>query len=68
LPHPSTPPEIDKTWAAVCRLPARQRAVIVLRFYQDLPETEIAALVGCRPGTVKSRLSRGLAALRKELS
>jgi RNA polymerase sigma factor (sigma-70 family) len=67
-PLPSTPPEIDETWAAVCRLPCRQRAAIVLRYFQDLPEAEIAAFLGCRPGTVKSSLSRGLAALRKELS
>jgi RNA polymerase sigma factor (sigma-70 family) len=40
----------------------------VLRYYQDLPEAEIANLLGCRPGTVKSTLSRALATLRKELS
>jgi RNA polymerase sigma factor (sigma-70 family) len=62
------PPEVDDTWAAVCRLPVRQRAAVVLRYYQDLPEAEIAKLLGCRPGTVKSSLSRALAALRKELS
>jgi len=45
----------------------RQRAAIVLRFYEDLPETEIAVILGCRPGTVKSLLSRGLRTLRKEL-
>lgn len=49
------------------RLPYRQRAAIVLRFYEDLPEREIARLLGCRPGTVKSLLSRGLAALRAEI-
>jgi RNA polymerase sigma factor (sigma-70 family) len=65
---PETPPEIDETWTAICRLPARQRAVVVLRYYQDLPEVEIARLLGCRPGTVKSSLSRALASLRKELS
>lgn len=48
------------------RLPYRQRAAIVLRFYEDLPEREIAQLLGCRPGTVKSLLSRGLASLRTE--
>lgn len=48
------------------RLPYRQRAAIVLRYYEDLPEKEIARLLGCRPGTVKSSLSRGLAALRTQ--
>jgi RNA polymerase sigma factor (sigma-70 family) len=61
-------PEIDETWSAMRRLPAAQRAVLVLRFYEDLPETEIARLLGCRPGTVKSRLHRGLERLRKDLS
>ena len=61
-------PEIDETWAAVCRLPFRQRSVLALRFYSDLSEAEIARVLGCRPGTVKSSLSRGLAKLREELS
>lgn len=64
----SLPPEIDETWMAVCRLPFRQRAVLTLRFYEDLPESEIARLLNCRLGTVKSALHRGLAKLRKELS
>jgi RNA polymerase sigma-70 factor (sigma-E family) len=61
-------PEIDDTWAAVRRLPPRQRAVLALRFYEDLPLAEIAQVLGCRLGTVKSNLHRGLARLRKELS
>jgi len=61
-------PEIDETWEAVCRLPFRQRAVLALRFYDDLSEAEIARILGCRPGTVKSSLSRGLSKLREELS
>jgi RNA polymerase sigma factor (sigma-70 family) len=61
-------PEIDETWEAVCRLPFRQRSVLALRFYSDLSEAEIARVLGCRPGTVKSSLSRGLAKLREELS
>jgi RNA polymerase sigma-70 factor (sigma-E family) len=65
---PALPPEVDETWAAVCRLPFRQRAAVVLRYYQDLPEAEIARVLGCRPGTVKSSLNRALASLRKELS
>jgi RNA polymerase sigma-70 factor (sigma-E family) len=65
---PTGDPEIDETWAAVCRLPARQRAVLALRFYEDLALADIAEILGCRPGTVKSNLHRGLARLREELS
>ncbi len=61
-------PEIDETWAAVCRLPFRLKAVLVLRFYLDLSEADISDVLGCRPGTVKSRLHRGLSKMREELS
>jgi RNA polymerase sigma factor (sigma-70 family) len=61
-------PQIDETWEVVCRLPFRQRAVLALRYYEDLPEAEIARVLDCRPGTVKSSLHRGLAKLREELS
>jgi RNA polymerase sigma-70 factor (ECF subfamily) len=46
--------------AALRALPAGAREAVVLRFYLDLSESEIARLLGCRPGTVKSRISRGL--------
>ena len=46
------------------RLPARQRAAIVLRYYADLSDEDIAATLGCRIGTVRSSISRGLATLR----
>jgi RNA polymerase sigma factor (sigma-70 family) len=49
------------------RLSARQRAAIVLRFYEDLSEAQIAELLRCRPGTVKSLVSRGLEAMRSEV-
>jgi RNA polymerase sigma factor (sigma-70 family) len=48
-------------------LPARTRAVIVLRYVADLPEAEVAAIMGCAVGSVKSRASRGLAQLRVAL-
>ena len=53
--------------AALGRLTARQRAAVVLRYWHDLPEREIARVLGCAPGTVKSLLSRALATLREEV-
>jgi len=50
----------DAVWRALLRLPPRQRAVIVLRYYEDLSEQEIAAVMGTSPGTVKSQAARGL--------
>lgn len=47
------------------RLPAEQRAVLVLRYFEQLAEREVAALLGCSVGTVKSRANRGLARLRE---
>ena len=63
-------PLLDRAviWPLVCALPARQRAVIVLRYYEDLSEAQIADVLGCRPGTVKSQSSAGLAALRRALA
>ena len=51
--------------AALRRLPLGQRQVVVLRYYEGLPENEIAAVLGISPGTVKSRASRALEALRR---
>ncbi len=53
-------------WAALLRLPPRQRAAIVLRHWLDLSEPRSAELMGCGVGTVKSLVSRGLATLREE--
>ena len=53
--------------AALLELPYRQRAAIVLRYFEDLSERRVAELLGCRPGTVKSLLSRGLTSLRAGL-
>jgi RNA polymerase sigma-70 factor (sigma-E family) len=49
------------------RLPARQRAAVVLRYYEDLTETEIAETLGVSVGTVKSTVSRAMARLREEV-
>jgi RNA polymerase sigma-70 factor (sigma-E family) len=57
--------ERDKLWRALARLTRLQRAVIVLRYYEDLPEAEIATALGISAGTVKSTAARALAALRR---
>lgn len=58
----------DEMWDLLQGLPERQRAAIVLRFYEDLPDREIAAVLGCREATVRTAVFRGLAALRKEVT
>jgi RNA polymerase sigma factor (sigma-70 family) len=57
----------EAVWRFVCSLPPKQRAVIVLRFYEQLTEPEIADLMGISVGTVKSQSSRAIAALRARL-
>lgn len=54
-------------WAAVQSLPARQRAALVLRYYEDLTERQTADLLDCSIGTVKSQVHAALAALRSKL-
>jgi len=60
--------ERDAMWRMVRRLPPRQRAVLVLRFYQDLTEVDTAAALGVSVGTVKSQCARALATLRVHLA
>jgi RNA polymerase sigma-70 factor (sigma-E family) len=57
----------DATWRLLATLPRQQRAVLVLRFYEDLPDREIAEALGCSESTVRSNAARALAALRRRL-
>jgi RNA polymerase sigma-70 factor (sigma-E family) len=62
-------PQADPSlWAAMAQLPPRQRAVIALRYYEDLTEAQTAELLGISAGTVKSQASRAMARLRELLA
>ncbi len=61
-------PEIDETWKALRRLSPRRRTAIVLRYYEDLSDDEIAAALDCRPATVRSLIHRGLRQLEEVLA
>jgi RNA polymerase sigma-70 factor (sigma-E family) len=71
VPEPGTaPPSYDEgasaaLWAAVQTLPRKARAVVVLRYYEELTEAETAEVLGISVGTVKSQASRALARLRE---
>lgn len=56
----------DAMWRAVHRLPDRQRAMVVLRYYEDMTEVQTAELLGVSVGTVKSAVSRALGKLRED--
>ena len=58
----------DSIWQLLAQLPPRQRAVLVLRYYEDLSEAQIAEVLGCSVGTVKSQSARAIAKLRATLA
>jgi DNA-directed RNA polymerase specialized sigma24 family protein len=59
------PPDLDEVWVALAQLPERRRTALVLRYYEDLRIEDVADVLGCRVGTAKSLVHRGLASLRK---
>ena len=67
--RPYDDPQADPSlWAAMAQLPPRQRAVIALRYYEDLTEAQTAELLGVSAGTVKSQANRAIAKLRELLA
>jgi RNA polymerase sigma-70 factor (sigma-E family) len=75
VPEPPAPPapgedldERDAMWRVLATLPARQRAVLVLRYYEDLSEADIADVLGCSRGTVKSQAAKALDRLRQSFT
>lgn len=56
----------DEAWTLLRTLPDRQRAALVMRYFHDLPDEEIGAALGCRAGTVRSLISRGLSTMRAQ--
>jgi RNA polymerase sigma factor (sigma-70 family) len=65
--HADESAERDRIWSMLAKLPRRQRAALVLRYYEDLPDGDIAEVLGCAVGTVRSSISRALVTLRTEL-
>jgi RNA polymerase sigma-70 factor (sigma-E family) len=64
---PAASPQDEGLWAACRALPEPQRTAVVLRYYEQLEYAEIAELTGVREGSVRSRVSRGLASLRASM-
>jgi RNA polymerase sigma-70 factor (sigma-E family) len=67
-PAPPPPEPAGDLWARMAALPRRQRAVLVLRYYEDMSDDEIADVLGCRNSTVRGYASRALATLRIDLA
>lgn len=66
--HASGYAERDPLFTQLGKLPARQRAVLALRYYEGPGDIEIADLIGCKPGTVRGYATRALATLRVEMN
>jgi len=66
--HAEHTAERDRVWTLLATLPPRQRAAVVLRYYESLSDTEIAEALGCAVGTVRGQISRALATLRSHLA
>lgn len=64
-PHVEKVEARDRVRGLIRQLPARQRTAVVLRYWADLPDAEIAEMMGCPLGTAKSLLARGMARLRE---
>ena len=66
--HAEAQAEHDAVWSLCATLPTKQRAAVVLRYYEDLPDAEIAEILDCSPATVRSQIHRALATLRTTLT
>lgn len=66
--HADRTAERDRMWTLLAGLPRRQRAMLVLRYYEGLPDAEIAEVLGCGVATVRSTICRALASLRTTLA
>ena len=67
-PEPHLATDLVELHDALARLPWRQRAAIVLRYFADVPDPEIARMLRCRPVTVRSHIRRGIAGLKEVLT
>jgi RNA polymerase sigma-70 factor (sigma-E family) len=65
--HESALADVEEVWQALATLPPRQRAVVVLRYYEDLSVAETAVALGVREGTVKSQAAAAVARLRSRI-
>jgi RNA polymerase sigma-70 factor (sigma-E family) len=66
--HAALAADRDDLWSRLATLPRRQRAVLVLRYYEGLSDADIAAVLGCAAGTVRGYAARALAALRLQFA
>jgi RNA polymerase sigma-70 factor (sigma-E family) len=66
--HADAQAEHDAVWTLCATLPTKQRAAVILRYYEDLPDAEIAGILDCSPATVRSQIHRALATLRTTLT